>query len=266
MSNYQETERGKQSIELLYWIGWFISRYEDGNIAHPVDLWAVNKQFYKNWGGQYMPIHLHPVIPDLLHELMASGMVLDHPENWPDAPLAGRFEEAESRNGGRISIYDPGSFQVYFSAYGYAALEYEVEKGDLGKALTRNGDVVGWERIATDTQDNSNAFNAATKRADNPAGADNQTVKAAFLGDEDEELAFLAKKYGDRLGRNLRTTTIQAWLSIATHRRRVVNGEVSWLTDAKVEQRTGIIKDTYATHKKDMKKSGFWRDYKLDPE
>jgi hypothetical protein len=105
------------------------------------------------------------------------------------------------------------------------------------------------------------------------AGATRQPVESAvplrlasFDEPSDEELALLAKRYGDRLGRNLHGSTIKAWLKIAAHRRRVIDGEVVWLTDPVVIERTAIHRDTYKTYKKDMRKSGFWQDYQLEQE
>lgn len=152
MSKDNSIEKRRQTIELLYWIWYCIGESPGRSIDYPSDLWAANRQFYKNWrgkSGKVFPQHLHLDIPDILDELMASGMVADYPENMPDSPLAGRFEQMKSRNGDRISLYPPIGFQVYITAYGWAHLEYAIQKGELGKALSQHGAVVDWERIAS---------------------------------------------------------------------------------------------------------------------
>ncbi len=151
MSEVNNTEKGRQTIELLYWIWYCIDKSTGRAIDFPSDLWEANRQFFKNWGsefGEILPQHLHPAIPSILHELMASGIVADYPEYMPKTPVAGRFEQMESRNSGRISLYPPFNFQIYITTYGWAHLEFAIQKGELGKALSQNGRVIDWEQIA----------------------------------------------------------------------------------------------------------------------
>lgn len=137
----EQKDSNRKIVELLYWL----SMSCQFDINRPADLGWVNEQFQLNWGpkesGELFPNHLHADIPEILHHLMASFYLADHPNNFPDAKIAGRFEEMERKNGERISIYPPFGFQIYVTGYGLKFIERELRKGELGKKRNQNGDI-----------------------------------------------------------------------------------------------------------------------------
>lgn len=141
----------RKTIELLYWL----LRSTNDHLLNQANLTWANEQFELNWGpqGADRAHHddenaLHSDVPNILHELMASALVLDYPEDFPGSPLAGRFEDMEERGGGRISIHDLGTgFQLYVSTYGAKEVRREILKGDLGKCLSSDGEAIDWSRV-----------------------------------------------------------------------------------------------------------------------
>ena len=149
-----QKDSNRKVIEFLYWL----SRSCQFDTNRPADLGWANEQFQLNWepkeGGDRFPDHLHSDIPEILHNLMESTFLADHPQNFPDAKTTGRFEEMENRNGERISKYPPFGFQIYVTSYGLKYIERELRKGELGKKRNQNGDI-DWNSNIIETSQGS---------------------------------------------------------------------------------------------------------------